>query len=315
MATSFKDANRLLTRALFVMGADTFERRFIDSVTSLRDLLVSALNIAIPEAAFAPGGDDAGSLAGRIESQDANFTISVRNVQARMQASNSEGAREHIVAFLIEALDTYARMSEAKQGSHLKGTWIAMIGSDKKMNDYNDQLGQHSILSWPISENLNALVAVDGPRSVAYVQRQDLAKLGMSEDEAREKVLASIRRKMKDDPPRYATANGVLVVEGCDSLVSSLLVLDEFVQSLRHRLGDDAVFVPGEGVVLAASRSDGQALFLMTSLVLAGEIKSLCPGTYFLVDEAGTSTLAPADVAELIRNAPEEPPVSSPTFN
>ncbi|HEX2115092.1 MAG TPA: DUF1444 family protein [Alphaproteobacteria bacterium] len=115
-----------------------------------------------------------------------------------------------------------------------------------------DQKPNSQIVAAPLAADLWIVCVADFPNSVRFINRGDLVKLGLREQEVlalgRENVSAALRPLgivAKDLP-----ANGIGYIEGDDYESSRILLHEEWAQLAGKMAGDLIVAVPGSGLIL-----------------------------------------------------------------
>jgi hypothetical protein len=322
----YKDANKLLARALFMAGADNFERRFVATPQTLRDLFIEVLRISMPDGVFEPKRGEPGVVVGSFEGLGmSGIEISVYNLFDSLDRSDLQRSRDGVVAHVIRTVETISDALTADPDAHLRGPLIVMVGSDKKLSDYTAMLGaRSSFVSWRISDNLNAMVAVEAKAGAAYLQREALPKLGLSEEQVKVEALASMKERVRKSRLQFEqVGRGIVLVDGFEGVTQALLAIDDFVQGLRDRIGEDVVVLAADDLLVVVDATKADTVGFLMGIVANDKVENLFPGSYFLVAAEGVSTLDWDDLRNALASAvaSRSEPVedhdgrSGPTFN
>lgn len=326
MPITLNEADVILTRALFVAGADSFERRFLANHGALRDLFAEAMKVAFPEGVFEPHAEDKGLLMGSFENSGiSGIQISVYNLFDSLDRTDLRRARQGVAAHIVRAVDTLSEALASNPEEGLKGPLMVTVATDKKLFDYASQLPRSTkFITWRISGNLNAMVGVRTAAGIAYLQTPHLQYLGMSEEQLRENALASMRTRLQDSRIAFAQIDdGVLLVDGFDGMTESLLAMDDALQDLRGRVGGDVIVLAAADLLVVVNPARTRALAFLMTAVADDRVENIFPGCYFLIEEEGVRTLKWDDLMDAMRTAlssegsqePEEDGPSGPAFN
>ncbi|GMU06683.1 hypothetical protein [Corallococcus caeni] len=133
---------------------------------------------------------------------------------------------------------------------------------------FAQQGGVSSPVSWrPVGEVLAEALVQDTPDAMRYVPTEELARWGISYEQARADAMANLR-KLEAAPLRNLTL-GACGLFTNDSYGASRLLLDEVVRGCEVK-GDPVVVVPNRDTVLITGADDATGLLTVAEAALEG---------------------------------------------
>ncbi|NRD47444.1 hypothetical protein [Corallococcus exiguus] len=133
---------------------------------------------------------------------------------------------------------------------------------------FSQQAGESAPVSWrPVGEVLAEAIVQDTPDAMRYVPTEELARWGISYEQARADAMANLRR-MEAVPLRHLTL-GVCAIFTNDSYGASRLLLDDVVRGCEVK-GDPVVVVPNRDTVLITGADDATGLLTLAEAALEG---------------------------------------------
>ncbi|WP_375744366.1 DUF1444 family protein [Corallococcus interemptor] len=133
---------------------------------------------------------------------------------------------------------------------------------------FSQQAGGSAPVSWrPVGEVLAEALVQDTPDAMRYVPTEELARWGITYEQAREDAMANLRR-MEAAPLRNLTL-GACALFTNDSYGASRLLLDDVVRGCEVK-GDPVVVVPNRDTVLITGADDATGLLTLAEAALEG---------------------------------------------
>jgi hypothetical protein len=151
-------------------------------------------------------------------------------------------------------------------------------------------------LQWPVAGEVVMTVAIDNPKTYAFITGAQLLTLDLSMDGARKKALDNLRSMLRKTAPKTNYRKGIVEITGVGGLASSLILLEDFWQQEALKARDALViFAQDYDRLLVARRGDH---YTCRSLALAygtGQMKLIFNGAIFVFDQSGMRQARPAD--------------------
>ncbi|RKG55479.1 hypothetical protein D7X30_26985 [Corallococcus sp. AB011P] len=133
---------------------------------------------------------------------------------------------------------------------------------------FSQQAGEAAPVSWrPVGEVLAEALVQDTPDAMRYVPTEELARWGISYEQARADAVTNLRR-LEASPLRHLTL-GVCAIFTNDSYGASRLLLDDVVRGCEVK-GDPVVVVPNRDTVLITGADDATGLLTLAEAALEG---------------------------------------------
>ncbi|WP_404362769.1 hypothetical protein ACIHQR_22675 [Corallococcus coralloides] len=133
---------------------------------------------------------------------------------------------------------------------------------------FSQQAGGSAPVSWrPVGEVLAEALVQDTPDAMRYVPTEELARWGITYEQARADAMANLRR-MEAAPLRNLTL-GACALFTNDSYGASRLLLDDVVRGCEVK-GDPVVVVPNRDTVLITGADDATGLLTLAEAALEG---------------------------------------------
>lgn len=255
---------------LFSLARSSFRR-------GVRGELLTELRRTYPEAVVVEERDD------RIALRSPSFgEVQVRLANLYYQCARSGAARESVIRqFLAGLNERAADLGPLRFDRHAHRLLPRVVPS----GFLGGLPGEAPILSRPIGETgLAVAYVVDGPHSVAYVGRAQLADLGLTEEQLHERAMKNLEAVFSPSAVWRAAAGNVVAVQTADSHdATRMLLVPEHLPSG----GEVAVLVPDtDTLVLAPVPKDGNWKDLAGACV-AGGGKPVLPGIPLVARRSG----------------------------
>ncbi|MBZ4333388.1 DUF1444 family protein [Corallococcus sp. AS-1-12] len=160
---------------------------------------------------------------------------------------------------LPEAPATYAQA---------RSQLMLVVRSRDTFEAFSQQAGGSAPVSWrPVGEVLAEALVQDTPDAMRYVPTEELARWGITYEQARADAMANLRR-MEAAPLRNLTL-GACALFTNDSYGASRLLLDDVVRGCEVK-GDPVVVVPNRDTVLITGADDATGLLTLAEAALEG---------------------------------------------
>ena len=231
----YKDADKILKQALFLRDANTFDRRFATNEGALRDLFVEVLRLVCPGVDVMPNMADIGLIS--VSANGNKGEVSIQNLLQKMKSKDLQGARQTAIDHLISIAPSVAETMKPKSAPSFNGELLALVGPDRMVAAINEKFGRSRLVSWKLGEDANAVVILDNGKTQQYVMEEHLPEIGLTEAEAKERVLENLNRKLKGKKPEIKTsANWTVTVYSKNSMEASMLAVEPFMKSLLQKV-------------------------------------------------------------------------------
>jgi uncharacterized protein YtpQ (UPF0354 family) len=182
------------------------------------------------------------------------MTLFLTNFHREYQVASPEGRGELLArlgrsAVLPETADTYARA---------RSQMMLVVRARDAFEPFSQQAGESVPVSWrPVGEVLAEALVQDTPNAMRYVSREDLARWGVSYEQARADAMDNLRRLPA--VPLLTLTLGACVFTTDDSYAASRLLLEDVVRGCEVR-GDPVVLVPNRDVMFITGSEDATGL-------------------------------------------------------
>ncbi|NOK17501.1 hypothetical protein [Corallococcus carmarthensis] len=133
---------------------------------------------------------------------------------------------------------------------------------------FSQQAGGSAPVSWrPVGEVLAEALVQDTPDAMRYVPMEELARWGISYEQARADAMTNLRR-MDTVPLRHLTL-GACVLATNDSYGASRLLLEDVVRGCEVK-GEPVVLVPNRDTLLITGSEDATGLLTVAEAAVEG---------------------------------------------
>lgn len=158
-----------------------------------------------------------------------------------------------------------------------------MEAAEKPFNRAGD--GGPALVSWRLMDRITALATIDRGTAFSHVTAAQLDDLKLNRDEARMIAMRNLKNLYAKEKLRFDYNERMFEVGGMNGLASSLMLLDEFLERQRKKLGDDLVIhVPNRETLLFFRKSDRQLTLNVMSAIISGDIPCLLDEFLFEYD-------------------------------
>jgi uncharacterized protein YtpQ (UPF0354 family) len=141
------------------------------------------------------------------------------------------------------------------------------IRQTRELMKRKDKNGSFPFYHEKINEVLYVLYAIDTPSSIKYMPKEDIAKLGVKEDELKKLSMENLMKaipsvQIKGDPSKVAMIVADGTYEASFLLYDALWTKDNFPVK-----GDIVVYVPSRDAVFVTGTDDAEGLNVVRSIV------------------------------------------------
>lgn len=182
------------------------------------------------------------------------MTLFLTNIHREYQVASPKGRGELLARLgrsgvLPEAPATYAQA---------RSQLMLVVRARDTFESFSQQAGESAPVSWrPVGEVLAEALVQDTPDAMRYVPTEELARWGVSYEQARADALANLRRLPA--VPLLSLTLGACVLTTDDSYAASRLLLEDVVRGCQVR-GDPVVLVPNRDALFITGSEDATGL-------------------------------------------------------
>lgn len=305
------EADKILTQALFVQGADRLERKFLTDENALLALMVSALAIACPDVDLTINPTKEGVIDFQSKVRNNRGSLPASSLTRYLDPQDHVKSRSTIVEYIIRRSEAIIGFMSTETMSHDRERLLATILTNGALADLGDN--GHDLVTWPVGRDLSAVLGTRFHNTVAFIGRSHLDELGLDETEAKAVALDNLKALLSTTPPEIQTGdNRTLLIGGFEGRAHSHLLIPDYLNALRFHIDDDVfVYVLKSGIVVVP-KSDADEVDRIVGLAESGQMSSLCEQASFVYDGSELTNLTAEDLAALRQPNADGPHNSAP---
>jgi hypothetical protein len=290
-------AEEILRKSLIATGDSELTVAHASDYEALGRLFTAIFSLMFPDADVTSKEGGAAILVCPHTKDEPTVSLGLTSTMERLKPNNLQHSRNVILekiensATVFETVFIPAIVKENQLSPSDRDIVFPIIMSraifeiNETHSGGKSETGESPLVGWRIFDGVVGMMTLDRRSAFQHLFAEHLSILGLNRDEVRILAMRNLRKLYAREKYKFDYNQRLFEVGGMNGLASSLLLVDDFWEQQRRKLGDDVVIhlVSREHLVFFR-KNDRELLANVIMALLAGQVPNLVEGLLFEFD-------------------------------